>query len=188
MSAEHWIDLWCHPSTRTEMVRAIQVLVRRAVGGELKITYRLDGDLGRIRAGRPAAPRIGTELWRHTCLEAFIAVEGQASYHEFNFAPTGEWAVYVLSGYRIGGQVVDEAMRPEIAVRSTRDRLELDAIVRLDRLSAMHPRADLRVGLSAVIEANDGISYWALRHFGDKADFHNADGFALLLEPPCADE
>jgi hypothetical protein len=42
----------------------------------------------------------------------------------------------------------------------------------------------LRVGLSAVIEASDGFSYWALRHRADKPDFHDADGFALLLEPP----
>ena len=38
--------------------------------------------------------------------------------------------------------------------------------------------------LSAVIEASDGLSYWALRHPADKPDFHDADGFALLLEPP----
>ena len=75
-------------------------------------------------------------------------------------------------------------MRPHIAVRSTGSRLELDALVRLDGLSAIHPRAPLRIGLSAVIEASDGLSYWALRHPADKPDFHDADGFALLLEPP----
>jgi hypothetical protein len=75
-------------------------------------------------------------------------------------------------------------MRPHIAVRSTGSRLELDVLVRLDVLSAIHPRAPLRIGLSAVIEAFDGFSYWALRHPADKPDFHAADGFALLLEPP----
>jgi len=74
-------------------------------------------------------------------------------------------------------------MRPHIAVRSTGSRLELDTLVRLDGLSAIHPRASLRIGLSAVIEASDGLSYWALRHPVDKPDFHDADGFALLLEP-----
>jgi hypothetical protein len=75
-------------------------------------------------------------------------------------------------------------MRPHIAVRSTGSRLELDALVRLDVLSAIHPNACLRIGLSAVIEASDGLSYWAIHHPSDKPDFHNADGFALLLEPP----
>ena len=184
MTAEHWVDLCCHPSTRPGTVRAIGVLVRRSASAELQMTFRLDGDIPRIRVSPPGAPPFATELWRHTCFEAFIAVEGQPAYHEFNFAPSGEWAVYAFSGYRNGGPVASEVMRPHIAVRSTGSRLELDALVRLDRLSAVHPHASLHIGLSAVIEASDGLSYWALRHTADKPDFHNADGFALLLEPP----
>jgi hypothetical protein len=184
MTVEHWINLTCHPSTRAETVRAIQVLVRRSSSAELRMTFRLDGDIPRIRIPSPGVTRIGTELWRHTCFEAFIALEGQTAYHEFNFAPSGEWCVYALSSYRNGGPVADEAVRPHIAMHSTDSRLELDAIVRLDALSPIHPRAILHIGLSAVIEASDGtLSYWALRHPADKPDFHNADGFALIVEP-----
>ena len=188
MTVEHWIDLRCHPSTRPEAVRAIQVLVSRSARAELQMTFRLDGDIPRIRVPLPGLPRIATELWRHTCFEAFIAVEGQAAYHEFNFAPSGEWAAYAFSGYRNGGPLANETMRPHIAVRSTGSRLELDALVRLDVLSAIHPYASLRIGLSAVIEARDGLSYWAIHHPADKPDFHNADGFALMLEPPGPEE
>ena len=183
--SEPWIDLDCHPSTRAEIVRAIQVLVRRSANAELHITFRLDGDIPLLRIPPPRAPQIGRELWRHTCFEAFIAVEGQSAYHEFNFAPSGEWCVYALSSYRNGSPLADETMRPHIAMRSTGTRLELDAIVRLDILSDIYPWAVIRIGLSAVIEASDGtFSYWALRHPADKPDFHNADGFALRLEPP----
>jgi hypothetical protein len=184
MTVEHCIDLRRHPSTRAEAVRAIQVLVRRSASAELQITFRLDGDIRRIWVPSPGVPRIATQLWRHTCFEAFIAVEGQSAYHEFNFAPSGEWAVYSFSSYRNGGLLANEMTRPHIAMRSTGSRLELDSLVRLDGLSAIHPRASLRVGLSAVIEASDGLSYWALRHPADRPDFHDADGFALLLEPP----
>jgi hypothetical protein len=183
MTAENWIDLRCHRSTRSEAVRAIAVLMRRSANGELRVTFRLDGDIPRIRIPAPGVQRIGTQLWRHTCFEAFIAVEGQAAYHEFNFAPSGEWTVYAFSAYRNGGPLADETMRPHIVVRSTGSLLELDAVVRLDTLSATHPRASLRIGLSAVVEANDGLSYWALRHRADKPDFHDAGGFSLLLEP-----
>jgi hypothetical protein len=176
--------LKCHPSTPTESVRAIQVLVRRSDRAELQLTFRLDGDISRIIIPPPVVPRIGTELWCHTCFEAFINVEGQTPYHEFNFAPSGEWCLYVLSSYRKGAPVADETMRPQIALRSNGSRLELDALVRLDTLSSVHPRANLRIGLAAVIEASDGLSYWALRHRADKPDFHDADAFALLLEPP----
>jgi hypothetical protein len=184
MTVQHCIDLKCHPSTGAEAVRAIQVLVRRLASAELRMTFRLDGDIPRIRVPLPSAPRIATRLWQHTCFEAFIAVEGQAAYHEFNFAPSGEWAAYAFSGYRNGGLLTNETMRPHIAVRSTGSRLELDALVRLDVLSAIHPNPSLRIGLSAVIEASDGLSYWAIHHPSDKPDFHDADGFALLLEPP----
>ena len=183
MTAEHWIDLRCHPSTPAEAVSAIQVLVNRS-GVELQMTFRLDGDIPRIKVSPPGPSTIGSELWRQTCFEAFIAVEGEAEYHEFNFAPSRQWTVYALRGYRNGGPLADEMMRPQIAVRSSRHRLELDAVVRLDTLSAIHQRASLRIGLAAVIEVSDGFSYWALRHRGDKPDFHDADGFALLLEPP----
>ena len=159
-------------------------MVRRAADAELKMTFRVDGDISRIRLSPPGTPGIATELWRHTCFEAFIAVESQPAYHEFNFAPSGKWAVYAFSGYRNDGCPGNEAMDPHIAVRSTAGRLELDALVRLDLLSALHARAPVRMGLCAVIETSDGISYWALRHPIDKPDFHDANGFALLLEPP----
>ncbi len=184
MNAEHWIDFNCHPSTPTKAVRAVHVFVRRSANSELQLTFRLDGDIARILVPSQSAPRIGTELWRHTCFEAFIQVQGQPAYHEFNFAPSGEWTIYALSGYRNGAPLADETMRPQIALHATNSRLELDAVVRLDTLSAIHSRALLRIGLSAVIEANDGLSYWALRHPADKPDFHNPDSFALLLEPP----
>jgi hypothetical protein len=183
MTTEHCIDLRRHPSTRAEAVRAIQVIVHRSASAELRMTFRLDGDIPRVRVPLPGAPRIATQLWQHTCFEAFIAVEGQSAYHEFNFAPSGAWAVYAFSGYRNGGPLANETMRPHIAVRSTGSRLELDAVVGLDVLSAIHPHAPLRIGLSAVIETSDGLSYWAIRHPADKPDFHNAAGFALLLEP-----
>jgi hypothetical protein len=184
MNAEDWIDLRCHHSTPAKTVRTIAVLVRRSASAELQMTFRLDGDLSRIAIPPPGPPRINTQLWRHTCFEAFIAVDGQSAYHEFNFSPSGEWTVYAFSGYRNGGPLQDETMRPDIAVRCAGSRLELDATLRLDALSNVHPSASLRVGLSAVIEAEDGLSYWALRHRGGKPDFHDAAGFALLLEPP----
>ena len=188
MKVEHWIYLKCHPSIRPESVRAMGVLVRRSASAGLQMTFRLDGDISRIWVPSPGVPRISTDLWRHTCFEAFIAVEGQPAYLEFNFAPSREWAVFAFRGYRNGGPLASEMAAPQIAVRSTGSRLELDARIRLEALSAVHPRASLRIGLAAVIEGSDGFSYWALRHPADQPDFHDADGFALLLEPPGPEE
>lgn len=184
MTLGRWIELACHPSKGSQAVRALRASVRRTADAELHMSFRLDGDISRIRVPSPGAPSIAANLWRHTCFEAFIAVEGRPAYHEFNFAPSGQWAVYVFSDYRNGGPLASEMMRPPITVRSTHDDLELDTLIRLDALSPIHPRAPLCVGLSAVIEADDGLSYWALRHPHGKPDFHHAQGFALRLEPP----
>jgi hypothetical protein len=185
MTAAHPLDLKCHPSTLSDAVRAINVLVRRSASAELELNFRLDGDISRIRVPAPSGSRIGAELWRHTCFEVFIAMAGQAAYHEFNFAPSGEWTLYAFSGYRDGSPLADETLRPHIAVRSTASSLELDAHVRLDSLSTTHSHAALRIGLAAIVEASDGsLCYWALRHPAGKPDFHNSDGFALLLDLP----
>jgi len=187
-TVENWIELARHPSTRAEAVRAIAVLMRRSAN-ELRMTFRLDGDIRRISVPSPSVPRIARQLWQHSCFEAFISLEGQREYHEFNFAPSGEWAAYAFSGYRDGPLVplANDMLGPDIAVRSTDSRLELDSLVRLEALSDIHPRASIRIGLAAVIEASDGFSYWALRHRADKPDFHDADGFALLLEPSASE-
>ncbi|HVN89801.1 MAG TPA: DOMON-like domain-containing protein [Candidatus Binataceae bacterium] len=178
------LDLRCHPTTPTLIVRRIRVSVLRPTEGELHLAYRLDGDISRIRIPPLSVPRIGKELWRHTCFEAFIKAEGQAAYHEFNFAPSREWTVYALSGYRNGGPLTDTSMEPHIAMRSTEDCLELKATIRLERLSQLYTVSVLEVGLSAVIETTEGMSYWALCHPGAKPDFHHSDSFALQLPRP----
>jgi len=158
--------------------------VRRLNNDGLRVTFRLDGDLQRIRIPSSDAPRFATDLWHHTCFEVFIAVNGHPAYHEFNFSPSGDWAIYAFSSYRNGVPVADESKRPNIASSTSGDRLELDAYVRLQSLLTIHSRADFRLGLAAVIESNDGLSYWALRHPSDHPDFHNAGGFVLRLAPP----
>lgn len=184
MAVEHRFELGCHPSTPTEVVRGVDAVVRRTADAELKLRFTVDGDISRILLSSPSASGVGKELWRHTCFEAFIGLEGQPEYHEFNFAPSRQWAVYAFTSYRDGGPVANEVVRPRIGVHSGGNRFEIDAVVRLDGLSAIHGRASLRIGLSAVIETSDGLSYWALHHPADKPDFHDAKGFALLLEPP----
>ena len=99
-------------------------------------------------------------------------------YREFNFSPSGEWAVYAFRGYRDGDELGIE-LTPEIVVRRTEDRLELDAEISQDLLPSGRP---LRLGLSVVVEDTDGVlSYWALRHPPGKPDFHHTDAFASQL-------
>jgi len=179
-----WVLLVPHPETSGVAVRTIAVRAQRSAQGELALTFRLDGDLTQIRVPAPRPPRLATRLWEHTCFEVFIAVDGTVAYHEINLAPSGEWTVYAFFRYREGGRLDDSALAPQIGVRSIAGRLDLDATVRLDRLSPAYARAALRLGLAAVIEDTDGrLSYWALRHPTGRPDFHHPEAFEAQLEP-----
>lgn len=67
----------------------------------LTVTYAIEGDLERVRIPAARAPRIADRLWQHTCCEIFVSRHGFPAYHEFNFAPSGEWAAYAFERYRV---------------------------------------------------------------------------------------
>jgi len=164
---------------------AIQVRVRSVEPNLLNISYVAQGAFAELKIPAPSPARRADRLWEHTCFEAFIRSDGDPSYYEFNFSPSGEWAAYSFCGYRDGGPIDDQGLAPDIVVRRSVDCIELDAVVRLDRLPAIRTGALLRIGLSAVIEANDGVfSYWALKHPTAKPDFHHTDSFAMELPFP----
>src|SRR5437870_3962646 len=167
--------LLCHPGSASEAVRSIAARVHRT-GEGIAVTYSLEGQLARLRIPPPRPPRIATRLWQHTCCEIFIARKGLPGYQEFNLAPSGEWAAYAFARYREGVPLVDEKLDPRISVRSSGEKLELDAFIRVDR-------AVLSLALAAVMEDEHGaLSYWALKHPPGRPDFHHPDAFAAELD------
>ena len=174
-------SLVCHPQTPSEAIEGIDVLVSVALADTLTLAFLLDCDLSRLRIPEPGSSGRSGGLWQHTCFEAFVMAEKGPGYREFNFSPSGEWAVYGFRGYRDGTELQSE-LAPKVIVRSTLNRLELDAQINRDLLPEGRP---LRLGLSAVVEDADGmLSYWALHHPPGKPDFHHADSFALQLALP----
>lgn len=187
-SFAHTAVLTCHPETYTRAVQEIEVRVGRTQGNALAFTYAITGDAMRLRIPLPRQPRRADRLWQHTCFEAFVSVKGKTEYYEFNFAPSGQWAAYSFQRYRVGTPLEADKLAPRIAVRNTANRLDLDAIVRLDHLPAIPPHACLQLALCAVIEDENGmLSYWALKHPLGKPDFHHPDAFALDFEPSDVD-
>ena len=179
----HVATLVRHPDSGSGGVRSISASIDRKLDGVLAITFAIEGDLARVNVPLPSTPRIAHGLWQHTCCECFIALPGNRGYHELNFAPSGEWAAYAFKTYREGAALEDEALDPRIEARRSDRRLELDAMIALERLTAGYARATLRLALSAVIEDEaGGLSYWALRHPAGKPDFHHRDAFVVELD------
>lgn len=169
-----------HPGSRCTAVTAINVGIARPGPGRFVLHYVATGRMEALRLPPTEASLRANELWRHTCFEAFAAAPSGA-YHEFNFAPSTQWAAYRFDGYRNGMRDADMAP-PDIEVRSEAARLELRATIDIGAASGLPMDAAWRIGLSAVIEdAGGDISYWALAHPPGRADFHHADSFALDL-------
>jgi len=147
-------------------------------GQVLSVSFVLEGSVAGILVPAPKPPAFAEGLWQHTCCELFVAHPASSGYHEFNFSPSGEWAAYAFARYRDGRSSAAGALERGIAVRTTADKLELDASIRLDRLAPDQSKVSL--GLSAVIEDREGtLSYWALAHPPGAPDFHHRLAFAL---------
>ena len=159
----------------------VEAALARPAPGRLALTFVVSGPLHELILPEADEPRRTDELWRHTCLEAFVAPAEGASYYEFNFAPSTRWAAYRLDSYR-AGMAAPPIDTPRILARRFAERLELEVGMSIHTEPALASSHSWRVGVAAVLEDTAGrISYWALAHPPGKPDFHHPDGFALDL-------
>jgi hypothetical protein len=177
-----WHDLVPYDTLRMASASQTKVRLHRRQEGALTLSYTLRTEMLHVRVPPSRAPGRADGLWNHTCFEAFIAAAGARGYYELNFSPSGQWAVYGFDSYRKGMSPIDVNTPPELVVHRGDDRLELDATIILDELSALQSARTLKLALTAVVEDDSGtLSYWALKHGPDKPDFHHPDGFVLEL-------
>ena len=178
------LKLQCHPAAPPGVPLALSVAVSVTSIG-LQLVYTVAGDCTALRIP-PAAevPGPADGLWRHTCLEAFVAVDGDPGYREFNFSPSGQWAIYSFARERVRTPLeVEAATQPSMHVHLSSEQLTLTAHLPWNALPLRG--SALCMGLSAVMEdANGQLSYWALQHPCPQPDFHHPAGRALRLALP----
>ncbi|MEP7317001.1 MAG: DOMON-like domain-containing protein [Sphingomicrobium sp.] len=122
-----------------------------------------------------ASPCRADNLWQTTCFEAFVGGE-DATYREFNFAPSNQWSAYAFDHPRDGMR--DASDQVEVWLEGGEDWIAVEAAVAGD-LAPGSP-----INLTAVIEEEGGHkSYWALSHPDGPPDFHNRDCFVAHLPP-----
>jgi hypothetical protein len=144
----------------------------------LEARYLIRGDLSRLVLPPVAAdPGRRDGLWQHTCLELFLAPESTDAYWELNLSPSGDWNAYRFRAYRTGMCLEAAYEALPFAVRRTDQELILDVAAGL--LPAWS--APLRIGIAAVTEQADGLTYWALRHPAPSPDFHRCECFTITL-------
>lgn len=168
----------CYTDIMPASVRNVQVKVELNPQGDLYLNYEVTGDLEQVCVPAPQSPAAVDGLWKHTCFEAFIAVKSEASYLEFNFSPSGQWAAYAFSDYRIRKDW-RISQTPVIGCTQSDGLLGLELVIAAADLPVGEP---LELGLTAVIEEINGShTYWALHHPEARPDFHHRAGFTLSL-------
>lgn len=152
-------------------------------GGAVFEFHLDDSRPAELRIPAPAAPGPADGLWKHTCFEAFVGVEGEPGYREYNFSPSGQWAVYAFGTYRERIEDFQPGAAPAIRCLPREDGLTLEARVPAAALPPVAPGTELQVGLAAVIErAEGGLEYWAVHHARAEPDFHARESFVLMLK------
>ncbi|HEU4517554.1 MAG TPA: DOMON-like domain-containing protein [Steroidobacteraceae bacterium] len=175
-------ELRPHPTSPSEAIRRIGIEIDdEAFPRALWFRFRVEGDIGRIRLPAPGFARRSDGLWQHTCFEAFLRPDASESYHEFNFAPSGDWAAYRF-GSRRAERTIPELPAPAIAFDAEPSHCSLSAEIPVAALPGLASASSLQVAVSAVVAAADGrLSYWALAHGGERPDFHDPAGFTLRV-------
>lgn len=164
---------------------AIAVEAARTVEGTFAIRYVVTGDVDVVNIPVPVryASR-HSDLWTHTCFEAFVALGESSEYLEFNFSPSTAWDALRFASYRVSGGTFPFPS-PHFDVERPDGRMEVTVALDMAEIPEVAASVTWHLNLSAVIEAKDGTkSYWALAHAPGPPDFHNRDCFIATLPAP----
>ena len=175
-------ELLPHPASACGAIRRFGASVEFAAPPDtLRISFRIEGVIERLRLPGPGSALRMDGLWHHSCFEAFVRSDAGDSYHEFNFAPSGDWAAYRFASRREGRQSPGMAA-PRMEFRRAADTFELNTAIALADLPDLAQARTLQAGLTAVIEDSDGrLSYWAFAHRAAQPDFHDPGTFTLRV-------
>lgn len=173
------VSLQFHPSRPPTAKFSLSCNVAYGPQQDLKLQFELQGDVEHILTATPKArPSRRDGLWQATCFEAFIRFEPSASYREYNFSPSGDWAIYDFSDYRSGMTPTNVAIAPKVSMERSSQRLSIHSLLPESSCGGSH----LRLGLSAILLETDGtMSFWALHHPTSTPDFHDSEGFCLSV-------
>ena len=174
--------LQCHSTTPCTFVQTLFCDVLILENGDLQLSYCLEGDLQNLLIPESAPSEQTDKLWEHSCFEAFISIEGQSAYYEYNFSSSSQWAAYAFSDYReISAWNITHPL--QIHCEQQGQKLTMQVTLAKTILPTNPVNKAFQIGLSAVVETNKGdLSYWALKHVSNNPDFHHRDSFIHQLK------
>lgn len=170
-----------HAANPAHFHQRVEATLSLASSGALQIAYAIRGFNLDLHVPTPHMPAPADALWKTTCCELFVGAPDRPQYREFNFSPSGQWAVVDFADTRERAAHAPAVPAPTIATRRAEDLLELDVALPARALPAFGDRFCL--ALSAVLETAGGhLGYWSIVHPHGKPDFHHPAGFVLKLD------
>ena len=88
-NSANFVPLLCHPATPAPPINRIDASLVWLADDSIAFRYCLRGDMARLRIPAERSRERTSLLWEHTCFEAFLGLEDDTSYREFNFSPSG---------------------------------------------------------------------------------------------------
>src|ERR1700752_2603057 len=140
-------DLICHAASPAGAVKSIRAAMLRGPDGSWRFRYEIRGNIRRLPLPTPRSPQRSDGLWQHSCFEAFLRVANADSYHEFNFAPSGDWAVYRFT-VRRAGRSNPALASPRSQAHRAADRFEFQVELGPGAAAELDG-ADLEAGMAA---------------------------------------
>lgn len=141
------------------------------------LTFEVSGaDVDRISLQpKSSKPARKNDLWKETCFECFFGVGGTKQYFEFNGSTSGDWALYSFDDYRKGMKDAPVSGDP-VMKKLEKVNGKLECVWQIPYFT----KAILQgASLTAVIKMGENVSYWALKHAGEKPDFHLRESFVF---------
>ncbi|MEO1404099.1 MAG: DOMON-like domain-containing protein [Cyanobacteria bacterium J06635_1] len=147
----------------------------------LTISYEIAGGLAHLIIPPPAdVPTRQDDLWQTTCLEFFIGPKHHTPYWEFNLSPSTHWNIYRFDSYRQGMRLESAISVLPFEVHQFANIFQL--ILSVDLSPIVATDQVLQMAIACVLQSTKGnLTYWALQHPGNEADFHNRQGFTIDL-------
>lgn len=114
------------------------------------------------------------ELWKTTCFEAFVQIDGTDVYFEINLSTLGEWNIYKFQSCRTPQppNEWEDAYLENVQFKPGQLQASFHFPLKKDQ--------KIKVGLTAVIDFIDGRkNYYSLKHTQQNPDFHDFKTFLI---------
>ena len=146
--------------------------------GRLNIKYVLSNSTAIIIPQINKIPLRRYDLWEHTCFEFFLRIKNTTKYWEFNLSPSRNWNVFRFLDYR--SNIVEEEAFDALPLNVCQNGESLIVTADIDLNKIIATNEKLEAAISTVVESRDRkLSYWALTHPKNEADFHHQDSFTI---------